>query len=276
MFKTVIIAMVIYFMYKKVYLEITNNCNLSCDFCIKNKRKRKFMTQEEFKIILKKLKGITNYLYFHVLGEPLLHPLINEFIDLASQNYKINITTNGYLIDRIKNNTNINIINISLHSYDSKYKIPLEKYLENVLNSVDCLLENDTKVNLRLWVDNQHNNSIIEYINNHYQTNIKQKKCQIKKNLYLDISTNFIWPDLNNNYYSEKGRCYGLITHFGILVDGTIVPCCLDSKGDINLGNIFKDDINKVLNKDICRIMVEGFKNQKKIQELCKHCKFLD
>jgi len=262
-------------MYKKVYVEITNNCNLSCDFCIKNKRNRKFMNKEEFLIILSKLKGITNYLYFHVLGEPLLHPEINNFIDTASEYYKINITTNGYLIDRIKDNKNINMLNISLHSYDSKYNISLSNYLDNIFNTVDLLIKNGTKVNFRLWVDNRENDNIINYINSYYKTNIRLEKCKIKDNLYLDISSYFIWPDLENNYYNDVGKCYGLIDHFGILVDGTIVPCCLDSKANINLGNIYKDDIDKVLNSDTCKEMVLGFKNNKKIQELCKHCKFL-
>lgn len=262
-------------MYKKVYVEITNNCNLSCDFCIKNKRNRKFMEKDDFLVILSKLKGITNYLYFHVLGEPLLHPEINDFIDIASINYKINITTNGYLIGRIKDNKNINMLNISLHSYDSKYNISLYEYLDNIFDTVDLLIKNGTKVNFRLWIDNKENDNIINYINSYYKTNIKQEKCKIKNNLYLDISSYFIWPNLENNYYNEVGKCYGLIDHFGILVDGTIVPCCLDSKGDINLGNIYKDDINKVLNSNTCKEMVLGFKNNKKIQELCKHCKFL-
>ena len=89
---------------KKFYIEITNNCNLDCSFCIKNTRKSMFMSEENFKIILSKLKNNTNYLYFHVMGEPLLHPLINEFINIASSNnYFVNITTNGYLIKRIIN-----------------------------------------------------------------------------------------------------------------------------------------------------------------------------
>ena len=239
-------------MYKKVYIEITNTCNLSCDFCIKNKRNNKFMSINEFEIILKKLKGLTNYLYFHILGEPLLHPKINELIDLAtSYGYKINITTNGYLIDKIIDNKNINMINISLHSYNAL-------------------------VNLRLWVNNKYNNDIIKQINEYYHTNIKLEKYTIKKNLYLDFNKNFIWPDLNNNYYNELGKCYGLITHFGILVDGTIIPCCLDSEGIINLGNIFNDNINEVLNSNRCINMINNFKNNKKVEELCKHCKFLD
>ena len=264
-------------MYKKVYIEITNTCNLSCDFCIKNKRNNKIMSINEFEIILKKLKGLTNYLYFHILGEPLLHPKINELIDLAtSYGYKINITTNGYLIDKIIDNKNINMINISLHSYNEKYNIPLDIYLSNIFKVVDNLINNNTLVNLRLWVNNKYNNDIIKQINEYYHTNIKLEKYTIKKNLYLDFNKNFIWPDLNNNYYNELGKCYGLITHFGILVDGTIIPCCLDSEGIINLGNIFNDNINEVLNSNRCINMINNFKNNKKVEELCKHCKFLD
>lgn len=264
-------------MYKKVYVEITNTCNLSCDFCIRNKRNNKFMSINEFEVILKKLKGLTNYLYFHVLGEPLLHPKINELIDLATTyNYKINITTNGYLINKIIDNKNINMINISLHSYNEKYNIPLDTYLTNIFKVVDNLIKNNTLVNLRLWVNNKYNNDIIKQINEYYHINIKLEKCTIKKNLYLDFNKSFIWPDLNNNYYSKSGKCYGLITHFGILVDGTIIPCCLDSEGIIKLGNIFKDNINEVLNSNRCINMVNNFKNNKKVEELCKHCKFLD
>ena len=106
--------------YKKVYIEITNNCNLNCSFCIHNKRTPKFMSMDEFKIILSKLKGYTKYLYFHILGEPLLHPYINEFINEASKDFYVNITTNGYLIKNIKDNKNIRQINISLHSNQNK------------------------------------------------------------------------------------------------------------------------------------------------------------
>ena len=111
--------------FKKIYVEITNSCNLNCEFCIKNKRHKKFISIEEFEKLLSKIKNYTDYLYFHVLGEPLLHPKINELIDIASKDFKINITTNGYLIDRIKDNNNINMLNISLHSYDSKYNVSL-------------------------------------------------------------------------------------------------------------------------------------------------------
>ena len=265
-------------MYKKVYLEITNNCNLNCDFCIKNKRTHKFMKEEEFNLILNKLKNYTRYLYFHVLGEPLLHPKINKFIDRASQNYKVNITTNGYLIHRIKDNKNIRQLNISIHSYDPKYNIKLEDYMNNIFETIDVLKEY-TYISLRIWIENRYTDEMLKIINKRYNKMINihdiKRNITLKKNIFMNVSKEFIWPDLENDYYNEIGTCYGLIDHIGILVDGTVVPCCLDSKGDINLGNIFEEELDNVLKKEKCYKIIEGFKNNYKCEKLCKKCKFL-
>ena len=265
-------------MYKKVYIEITNNCNLNCDFCIKNTRPHKYMSIGEFKKILSKLNGYTKYLYFHILGEPLLHPKINEFIDIASKNYKINITTNGYLIKNIINNKYIRQLNISLHSYNEKYKISLNDYMNNIFNTID-ILHKYTYISLRLLTKSKYSESILEMINKKYKTNLKintlKNNITITQNIFISINKEFIWPDLNNSYYNEIGTCYALTNHIGILVDGTIIPCCLDSKGIINLGNIYEDDLNDVINSKRYQTMLNGFKNNKKCEELCKKCKFL-
>lgn len=262
--------------FKKIYIETTNLCNLNCDFCIKNRRKKEIMTIQNFKIILSKIKNYTNYIYLHILGEPLLNPKLNEFILLASnEGFNINITTNGYLIDKIKDNKNIRQVNISLHSFDVKYNVELKKYLNNIFDSVEELIKNDTYISLRLWVKNKYSEDIINEVNNYYKVNIT-KNTKIKENLFFNFEKQFIWPDLNNSYYNESGKCYGLTDHIGILVDGTIVPCCLDTLGIINLGNIFKEEIDEILNKKTVIKMIEGFKNNKKEMELCKHCNFLE
>ena len=262
---------------KKVYIEITNNCNLDCSFCIKNERKNKFMSLEEFKKILDKIKPYTNYIYLHVMGEALLHPKINEIIDLASKQFNVNITTNGYLINRIKTK-NIRQINISIHSFDKKYKINTEEYLNNIFSVVDKL--NNTYISYRFWVNNKNSKELLNIINKHYNTNFKleelKKDNKINNHIFINTYNEFIWPDLNNDYYSEEGKCYALRDHIGILVDGTIVPCCLDSKGIIKLGNIFKDNLEELLNSDKVKNMLDGFKNNKKVEELCKKCNFLD
>lgn len=263
--------------FKKIYLEITNSCNLSCSFCIKNRRVIKYLNLEEFKIILDKLEKYTDYLYFHVLGEPLMHPMINEFINLASKRFKVQITTNGYMIDKIKDNSNIRQLNISLHSFDLRYKVSLEEYMNNIYNSIDKLIENKTYVSLRLWVTNISQDKIIEMINSKYNCKVDFSNDTFKINDYLYVKKfyEFIWPDLDNDYYEENGTCYGLRDHIGILADGTIIPCCLDSKGIINLGNIFDDNLDDILSSNRVMEMQEGFKNNKKCEELCKHCSFI-
>lgn len=265
--------------FKKIYLEITNVCNLSCDFCIKNSRPRKVMDVNSFKIILDKLNGYTNYLYFHILGEPLIHPLINEFINLSvSKNFYVNITTNGYLIKNIIDNKNVRQINISLHSYNEKYGISLDEYMNNIYEYIDKNKSN-TYISLRLWVRGPNTEIILKKLEEKYNKNIdideKYSNIILEKNVYLNFSKEFIWPSLDNNYNFENGFCYALKDHIGILVDGTIVPCCLDSKGIINLGNIYTDNLEKVINSKRYKDMVYNFSNNKKKEELCKHCKFL-
>lgn len=259
---------------KKIYVEITNNCNLNCSFCIKNSREKKFMQLKEFKIILDKLKGHTNYLYLHVLGEPLLHPLINEFIDLAFNSYFVNITTNGYLIKRIVSNKNIRQLNISLHSFSEKYSKSLDNYLTDIFEVTDILKEY-TYINFRIWVNSPYKDRIIAILEEKYKMKI-MGHTKLDENVFVDFAKEFIWPDLNNDYYNEVGTCYALKDHLGILVDGTVVPCCLDSKGIINLGNIFKENIKDIQNKERYKNILLDFKNNKKREELCKHCNFLN
>ena len=82
----------------------------------------------------------------------------------------------------------------------------------------------------------------------------------------------FNWPDINIDIISERGTCLGLKKQIAILVDGTIVPCCLDNEGNINLGNIFRDNFNDVINSKRSRNIINGFNNNKIVEDLCKRC----
>ena len=262
-------------MFKKVYIEVTNICNLNCLFCPGNSRNKEFMEINKFKYILNSLKGYTKYLYFHLMGEPLMHPEINKLIDLASESYKINITTNGYYINRIENNNNVHQINISLHSFDEKYGKSLNEYLEDIFNSVDKLNNNNTIVSYRLWTNNKYEKDIIAALEKKYNTKI-DGNTKLSNKVFLEYATEFIWPDLKNNYCQEKGTCMGLRTHLGILVDGTVVPCCLDYNGQLKLGNIFTESLNDILKSEQAVKIKEGFLNNQKIAQVCQHCNFYD
>lgn len=264
-------------MYKKIYLEITNNCNLNCNFCTKNKRESKFMSYQEFTFILDKIKPYTKYLYFHILGEPLLHPKINEFIDYASLYFKVNITTNGYLINNIKSK-NIRQLNISLHSFNESYKVSLDEYLNNIFEMVETLRDN-TYISFRIWTSSPYKKEIIKKINEQYHTNIDEANIKnnttISDNIFISTHETFIWPNDSHEYHKE-GTCYALKDHLGILVDGRVVPCCLDADGVINLGNIFNDSLDEIIKSERYQQMFNSFQNNKKCEELCQKCSFIN
>ena len=244
--------------YKKIYIEITNNCNLNCSFCSKNNRTKRFMSKEEYITILEKIKDYTDYIYLHVTGEPLLHPNIIEFIKLANKyNLKVNLTTNGTLLkkycEELLTCENLNKINISLHC---EQKIPT--YFEDIFSSVSKLSKNKTII-YRLWTLNNNkldekSTKIVEEIKKEYNLSQdivekikKEKNIKISSTIYVDKDNLFTWPKINTN--KSCGYCYALKTHIAILADGEVVPCCLDADGIINLGNFFKEDLETIMNK---------------------------
>ena len=262
-------------MYKRIYLEITNSCNLNCPFCIGNERKKEFITIDNFEYILNKIKKYTKYLYLHISGEPLLHPNINDLISIASKDFFINITTNGYLINKIIDNHNIRQINISLHSFNDSI-ISLEDYLDNIVDVINKL-HNDTYFSLRFWINTKYNNDIKDYLSKKFKKEIiLEQGYEIIKNVFVGISNEFIWPNLHNLYKEESGTCYALKDHIGILVNGDIVPCCLDVNGIIKLGNIYENTIDEIIKSDRYLNMLNGFKKNKKCELLCQKCNYYD
>ncbi len=255
--------------FKKIYIEITNICNLNCSFCSKDNKEKREMTLIEFEHILKQIDNYTDYLYLHVKGEPLLHSEIEEIINLCKKYHKyINITTNGTLLKQKLNILeNVRQINISLHSLIDKNK------LIDILKCGDYLSEKNVQVVYRFWTNNNRDliKNILDYYN--YKDELSNN-MKLKDNLYLNKSFEFVWPSLNNPFISNIGYCQGMNSHIGILVDGTIIPCCLDSSGIINLGNIYEEDLKDILNKEKTKQIINGFKNNKLVEELCQKCDF--
>jgi len=72
----------------------------------------------------------------------------------------------------------------------------------------------------------------------------------------------------------ERGTCPALKNQFGILADGTVIPCCLDKDGVVDLGNCSDQSIQEILNSDRARTMLDGFKQRKLVEPLCQRCTF--
>lgn len=280
--------------FKKIYIETTNICNLSCDFCPKTSRELRFMSIEDFKVIVGKIKGYTNHIYFHLMGEPFLNNNLEEFINIAKEeNFNINITTNGTLIRKVKDilisSNAVRQINFSLHSFEANNNNrEFYKYINDVLDFINVsTIKSDTICSLRLWnidteelkASNDLNLQIVKLIEDKLNLNfdlfeaLKEKRnLKLKDKVYLNMAEKFMWPDSNLSLISEEVFCYGLRDQIGILVDGTVVPCCLDSEGNIPLGNILKSNLEDIINSERSKKIYDGFSRRRAVEDLCKRC----
>ncbi len=275
-------------MFKKIYIEITNICNLKCKFCPDTNRKKEYMSVKDFEQIIKKVHRYTNLICLHVKGEPLLHPKLNEILNvLEKYHLKANITTNGTLItqnlETIKNSKAVRQINFSIHSI-TQNKCLEKEYLNNIFESVEQLP--NVIISYRLWniselQKNEINREIIETIQEYYKTSnlievLKQNSfLKLRENLFINQDIEFAWPNINGKEIIYEGRCLALKDQVAILVDGTVVPCCLDNNGDIPLGNIFNESLEDILNKDKTQTIKSNFENRIITCNLCKTCGFL-
>ncbi|MGL5677658.1 MAG: radical SAM/SPASM domain-containing protein [Cellulosilyticaceae bacterium] len=279
--------------FKKIYVEITNICNLSCDFCPKTKRQLQFMTEEDFRHILQEVKPYTSYLYFHLMGEPLLNPRLETFLEEAGkEGFKVNLTTNGTLLKKhqeiLMNASALRQVNISLHSYETnKSELSFESYIDEVVQFVKSATSKNIICSIRLWnMDtaslqgaNTLNGRILEMLQEKLEVETVLSEALQEKNslklgpkLYINMAEKFEWPDKDREIISEQVFCYGLKDHIGILVDGTVVPCCLDSEANIPLGNVHTESLKEILASDRAKAMQKGFQNRCAVEALCKRC----
>jgi radical SAM protein with 4Fe4S-binding SPASM domain len=269
--------------FKKTYIEITNVCNMSCEFCPGTKRKAQFMDAGFFEDILKKIKDSSSFLYFHVMGEPLLHPQLGLFLDLAGKHgYKVNLTTNGTLVDKLyalMDKPALRQVNFSLHSNPGG-----GKYLSDIFTFVD---ESKKRTNLlialRLWNHvagrDGGNTKILGLIKERFcpEAELEDKPTHVRginisKNVFLNQSERFDWPSPGNAAVNDRGFCNGLRDQIAILVDGTVVPCCLDAEGNISLGNIKQNELKDIYKSDRGRKFYNAFARKQAVEQLCMKC----
>ena len=268
--------------YSRVYVEITNICNRSCTFCPGTVREKRRMTLDEFSLILDKLKGITEYIYLHVMGEPLTHPELVEFIRLAtSRGFKCAITTNGTLLGRRGKDllgSGVYKVNISIHSFESGTNREYLDYVKSAFDFADEASRRGILTVLRLWnrgYDEGRNIDTLAILREKFKDGEwREGVCgaRIRHRLHLEYGDRFDWPDTSCEELGDAVFCHGLGDHFGILVDGRIVPCCLDREGAIELGNVYSDNVYEVLSSERANRIRQGFKNKRATEELCRKC----
>ena len=269
--------------FNRIYVEITNKCNLSCSFCKKSNRLLKEMTVTEFKEVISKIKDYTNTICLHVKGEPLLHSKLNEILNICDDNnIKVSLTTNGTLlknkINELINHKLLSKVHISLNA-----EVTNQNYLNDIFKAVSNFPQEKIII-YRIWALkedklDEKSTKIVEKLKKYYNlSNDTVEKLQKKKNTkidfnkYVDKDNLFIWPIISNN--KSNGFCEGLKSQLAILSDGTVTVCCLDDDGLINLGNIFLENLKDILEKSKTKRIIEGFRNNKCVEKLCQSCSY--
>lgn len=268
--------------FQKIYLEISNLCNLTCSFCPGTRRTKHALTEGEFSMLIGKLRPYTDYLYFHLMGEPLLHPLLPRFLSLAGETgFKVILTTNGTLLskhqDMLLASPGLHKVNISLHAFEANdLTVPFETYLEGCF-SYGKAAEGKKLTVFRLWNQggaNRKNAEILASMERFFPKPWEEGRrgIRIGDRVFLEYGDKFDWPDLSAPDGDDRVFCYGLRDQLGVLCDGTVVPCCLDHEGDIPLGNLFTQDLESILRSDRAQQIYHGFGARKAAEPLCRKC----
>ena len=274
-------------MLKRAYVEITNVCNLRCIFCPGTQRTKRFLPPEEFRILAEKLRPHVSYLYLHVMGEPLLHPRLAEILKISADlDLKICITTNGMLLNEraslLLEAPALYKLSVSLHSAEGNGAGDLTGYLTAVWDYALKASRSGTICALRLWNiggADARNGEILSFLESRLGApplSLPQPRMgswRLGERLYLEQAERFDWPDLNAPE-TDTRFCLGLRDQAAVLVDGTVVPCCLDHEGDIPLGNLLNQDLEEILHSTRAQAIYEGFSQGKPTEELCRRCGF--
>ncbi len=279
--------------FKRIYFEITNICNVQCSFCPEVERSKKNLKVSEFESVIKQIVPLTEDVCFHLMGEPLVHKEIGHFFEIVEKHSgKVNLTTNGLLLSEkskvLVEAKSLRQINISIQSFFDNFpnRSPVQ-YYSDIFDFIDLMTLNrpEVYINLRLWNiegDTSKNEDFFKAIEEKFKIEINRKvHVNFKKSkklfsrLYLHFDSRFTWPSKDLPFRSKQGTCQGLRNHFGILADGSVVPCCLDKEAVINLGNIFKDTIDSILGNERSQNIIKGFESGNLVEDLCQRCPYI-
>jgi radical SAM protein with 4Fe4S-binding SPASM domain len=278
------------YMFKKIYLEITNRCNLACSFCQESQRPKSSMTPAFFSDILRQIRPYTDHLSLHVLGEPLLHPFFGELLDHChEQELRVNLTTNGTLLPQhreiLLTRPALRQVNISLHCQETiADELKQEAYLTGVFDFIQAATNRTSLyISLRLW--NSDGSDLNEPILARLASFFDKppgladalppgRGIPLAPRVFLSIARRFVWPHAQAADLGEHGFCHGLRSHVAILVDGTVVPCCLDAEADVPLGNIRQQPFAAIVAGERATRIRNGFRMRRLTEPLCRRCTF--
>lgn len=142
------------FRYKIIYLELTNACNFTCDYCPIDQqiRKKMIMPTDFARRVIDQIteNNLSKFLTFHLMGEPFLHKDLCQLVGYAeAQGLKVRLLTNGSLLKRKLNQElfekRLTRLEISFRTpIDSSFKLRLRRgslIFEEYIHLVKDLIE---------------------------------------------------------------------------------------------------------------------------------------
>ena len=267
--------------FDRLYLEITNTCNLTCPFCPPHQRTNHFMTLETFQHILDEVSPFGDHLYFHLKGEPTLHPKLESFLDLAHHhNKRVHLVTNGTLLGRLSFDLGAHpalaSMVISLHSLHYLTQSAQNAILSDLTHFLDHNRQRPLTIYLRLW--NENNGKLLQWLSTYvgFQVTYSPAKQRRKliDNLVLDTDQEFEWPSLDHPHVSDHGTCYGGLKMMAVMSDGQVTPCCLDHNAKINLGNVLITPLSTILKSERYQTFRDGLEHGQLREDLCQRCTY--
>jgi radical SAM protein with 4Fe4S-binding SPASM domain len=271
-------------MFNRIYLEITNQCNMTCSFCPPHRRAARFLSQSELDHRMHHIAQHTKNVYFHVKGEPLLSPHLQAALDAAYRHQlDVHLVSNGLLIGRhgdlILNHPSVKTITLSLHSYSELDPIVVDKQIGIMQEWLSMQRPHHPHIRLRIWDADtgKHINSrhLIKRLTGYeIAENVRPNfRVSLQPNRHIQSDVRFDWPDLSQGERYPEGRCNAGMM-LAVLADGTVTPCCLDGEGIIGLGNIEHTALSEIIASQRYRAFLQGMNDRKPSEALCRSCSF--
>lgn len=268
----------------RVYIEITSRCNLNCAFCSSAGRTGQDMDPAFFASLLPQVKQLTDFIYLHVQGEPLLHPSLEEIMDICDkERMQVQLVTNGTLLNmhpHLIDHPSLRKISFSLQSVEYHTRDELALLQEILAFCHEASKRDLPYCEIRFWRDEQlampRTERCLHYLQDNYSfaENSRADNYRIMDHVYVDFHNPFEWPAMDRPVISTTGRCLGGLHQLAVLSDGTVVPCCLDAYGNIPLGSLHEESLEDILNGSRYVRLCEGFLSNHLSEELCRRCPY--
>jgi radical SAM protein with 4Fe4S-binding SPASM domain len=284
--------------FRRVYVEISNICNLQCSFCPEVERDKQVMTPAFFRQVLAQVAPMTDEVCLHLMGEPLGHPQLGEIVGICAElGTPVNLTTNGLLLHGERRDLMLHPIirqlNVSVHSFEANFSgRDVTPYMDKLFKFTRVAMTErpDLYINYRLWdlVDDgtmtAENAKIRAVIEAEFGVDMhamgvdprRKKGYVLAGRVYVNFDSRFEWPTLAAPKRAERGTCHGLSSHIGIHADGTVVPCCLDKEAKLKLGDLKHESLADVLSGQRATAMRDGFAANRLVEDLCQKCTFIE